>query len=390
MNEGSRSILYGMQILIENQWQQDHAIVIEDHRIKAIIPSEMIKHHLPAHCDEFDKNGYAIPGLIDLHVHGAHGKDVMDASIDSLHIMSNALAAEGVTGFLATTMAAHNEHIEAALKTIAEAMPNKKGAAILGVHLEGPFLAHAKMGAQAEQARQDPNILTMQRWQEVANGAIKVVTLAPELPQAIALIQELNKMQVVASIGHTNATYEETTAAILAGCKQATHLFNAMRGLHQREPGAVGALLLSNVIIAEIIVDGVHLHPAIVELILKMKGKDNLMLITDAMRAKCLGDGEYELGGQRVDVIAHKAMLKDGTLAGSTLRMMDAIKNMIRFTKCTLADAIHMAAYVPAKALNLHASKGSIAVGKDADLVVINADLEVQMTMREGREMFRK
>jgi N-acetylglucosamine-6-phosphate deacetylase len=217
---------------------------------------------------------------------------------------------------------------------------------------------------------------------------IKLVTLAPELPGALPLIKALRDRHIIVSAGHTNATYAEMVAAIRAGCSQATHLFNAMRGLHQREPGAVGALLLSHDVMAELIVDGLHLHPAIVELALRLKGKEKLLLVTDAMRAKCCDDGEYDLGGQTVMVRAGKAKLSDGTLAGSTLRMPQALKNMVQFTSCSLADAVSMAATNPAHVLGLSDRKGTIAVGKDADLVVLNAALDVAFTMREGREVF--
>ena len=226
-------------------------------------------------------------------------------------------------------------------------------------------------------------------WQQAAKGLIKLVTLAPELPGAIEFIQRLRAKSIVVSVGHTDATYEETLAAIQAGCSQATHLFNAMRGFHQREPGAVGALLLTPEVSAELIVDGKHLHPAMVDLVQRLKRKDKLLLVTDAMRAKCLGDGHYELGGQPVDVTGGKATLKNGTLAGSLLRMPQAIKNMEQFSHCTLIDAIDMASANPAGVLGLQTSKGSIEVGKDADLVVMNKDFEVVMTMREGREIFR-
>lgn len=389
MNETMRAIFSGMKVLLDHEWVSKQAVIVEDTKIKAIIPEEMIKHHLPARHHEFHNDCYLIPGLIDLHIHGTHGKDVMDASEDALKTISHALASEGVTGYLATTMTAEKERIEAVLKTVRAAMPKKEGAAILGIHLEGPFIAKSKMGAQRGDVTQDPNVSLMQHWQNLADDAIKIVTLAPELPGALELITALHKMNIIASIGHTNATYDQTNKAIAAGCTQATHLFNAMSGLTQREPGAVTALLLADQISAEIIVDGFHLHPAIVEMILRMKGRDRILLITDAMRAKCLGNGEYDLGGQTVEVIAGKAALKDGTLAGSTLTMTQAIKNMAHFSKCSTIDAIRMATYNPAKVLGLLPYKGTITIGKDADLVVLNADFEVQLTMLEGKEIFK-
>lgn len=388
MDELNRSIFSGMQILIEQKWMKNQAVVVEDNIIKAIIAAEMIEHHLPAKRHEFPEDCYLIPGMIDLHIHGVHGKDVMDGSEEALVFIGRSLAREGVTGFLATTMTADNDHLEAVLKMLPAAMPVPDGAAILGVHLEGPFIAKAKSGAQQSEYTQVPDIDLIKRWQKMANGAIKLVTLAPELPEAINFIKELHEMGVIASVGHTNATYKETCEAITAGCTQATHLFNAMNGLHHRAPGAVGALLLADEVTAELIVDGLHLAPAIAELALRIKGKDRLLLVTDAMRAKCLGDGQYELGGQHVNVTAGKAVLADGTLAGSTLRMPQAVKNMTKFSKCSLEHAIHMASHNPAKVLGLLSRKGTITVSKDADLVVLDAKLDVMLTMREGRVVY--
>jgi N-acetylglucosamine-6-phosphate deacetylase len=195
-------------------------------------------------------------------------------------------------------------------------------------------------------------------------------------------------MDIVASIGHTNATYELTKRAIAVGATYTTHLFNAMRGLHQREPGAVGAILLSPAVTAEIIADGHHLHPAIIQIALKLKTKDHLVLITDAMRAKCMREGQYDLGGQMVTVTNGKAVLSDGTLAGSVLTLSNAIKYMCDVLKISLADAIQMASYNPARVLGIYESKGSIKMNKDADVVVLNAAYEPVLTVCEGRVVF--
>ncbi|MCW5583304.1 MAG: N-acetylglucosamine-6-phosphate deacetylase, partial [Gammaproteobacteria bacterium] len=261
MAELNRCIFSGMSILLGQNWQHHHAVVVENGVIKAILHEEMIQHHLPAKQYSFSKQHYLIPGLIDLHIHGAEDNDVMDGNVEALLSISRVLVAEGVTGFLATTMAMENSYLEEVLKTIAAAIPSREGAAILGVHLEGPFIATAKMGAQRGEYCQPPDLILFQRLQDAAEGAIKLVTLAPELPGALSMVESLHSMDIIASVGHTNATYAETCAAIDVGCSHATHLFNAMRGLHQREPGAVGALLLSRDVYAELIVDGVHLHP---------------------------------------------------------------------------------------------------------------------------------
>lgn len=387
-NNQQRYILSGMKILINREWIKDQALIIEDKKIKALIPHEMISHHMPAIHKKFPANFYLAPGMIDLHIHGAHGHDVMDGSVEALNKISHALASEGVTGFLATTMTATNEKISDVLKIIPAAMRDCTGAEVLGVHLEGPFIAKLKAGAQLADATLDPDIKLVNHWQSISEKAIKLITLAPELKHAEEFIHQIRKLNIVASIGHTHATYAETQAAIAAGCTHATHLFNAMSGLQQRAPGAVGALLLSEKITAELIVDGIHLHPAIVEIALRLKGVERLVLVSDAMRAKCMNDGVYDLGGQEVVVANGKAVLKDGTLAGSTLKLSQAVKNMAAETHCNLIDAIEMATFNPARVLKLDDRKGSIAVGKDADLFVMSHELDVVYTMRGGKEVF--
>jgi N-acetylglucosamine-6-phosphate deacetylase len=388
MNPSERIILSGANILLEDKWVNDYALVIEDRKIKAIIPSDMIAHHLPAKQYTFSAEDSIVPGFIDLHVHGAAGADVMDADIEALNTMSLALAKEGVTGFLATTMTAASDHIEKVLAVIPQVKNNVKGAALLGVHLEGPFIAKEKMGAQRGDAVISPDISLIKQWQQLSDKQIKLVTLAPELSGATEFIETLCKMDIVASIGHTNATFAETEQAIAAGASYATHLFNAMRGLHQREPGAVGAILLSNAVTAELIADGHHLHPAIIDLVLRLKDKNHLVLITDAMRAKCMCDGQYDLGGQQVTVDKGKATLSDGTLAGSVLTLSSAIQYMCDEVKISLADAVRMASYNPARVLGLNESKGSINVNKDADIVVLNAAYEPLLTICQGEVVF--
>ena len=383
-----RFIFSGMRILLKKKWQTNQAVIVEDDKITAIIHADMIKHHLPAEQYEFPKNCYLVPGFIDMHIHGAGGYDVMDGSVEALQHISHFLAKEGVTGYLATTMTADHERIEAALAVMPEAMQNADGAEILGVHLEGPFICKDKMGAQRGADARAPDLELFESWQKISGNTIRLVTLAPELENALSFIKALRDMEVIAGIGHTNATYEQTMAAIAAGSTYATHLFNAMRSMHQREPGTVGALLLANEVSGEMIADGKHLHPAIYELAYRVKSKERLLLVTDAMRAKCMQDGCYELGGQMVDVKAGKVTLPGGALAGSVLTIPEAIKNMMTYTGCALEDAIQMASYNPASKLKLTGKKGSIEVGKDADMVVLNKNLNVKLTMRGGKIIF--
>lgn len=387
MPENNRIIIHGMQMLFDGGFRANEAVVIEGSHIKAIIHANMIEHHLPARQIHYDNHHYLIPGLIDLHIHGANGHDVMDATPQALHHISNALAHEGVTSFLATTMTADAKQIEAAIVNVANEM-QKSNLGILGLHLEGPFINNEKVGAHDLKFVQNPNHDLIKQWQELANGAIKILTLAPELEGATDFIKYLHTHNILAAIGHTNATYEQTEYAINAGAHYATHLFNAMSGLMQRQPGAVGALLLDDRVFAEIIVDNIHLHPAIVELALRIKSINHLILVSDAMRAKCLGDGKYDLGGQSVNVKAGVATLDDGRLAGSTLKLPQAIKIMSEHKNCGFINAIKMASLIPAQVLRMDDKKGSIDVNKDADLAVFNADLQNVMTMRGGEIIF--
>jgi N-acetylglucosamine-6-phosphate deacetylase len=375
-------LLTGAQVYLADGIKKNSGLLLEEGVIAAVTGQAKSKTML-----NFPASYHIVPGFIDLHVHGARGHDVMDGNVTALTNISAALAAEGTTAFLATTMTATPAAIEQALVTVRDFMLTQtagQGARVLGVHLEGPFIAAAKMGAQPGDKILAPNVELMRNWQELAANNVKLVTLAPELADSVALIHYLREQGVVASIGHTDATYAETVSAIAAGCTHGTHLFNAMRGIHQREPGAVTALLLAADVMVELILDGVHLHPAIVQLVLRTKGLENIVLVTDAMRAKCLADGCYELGGQEVLVSKGEARLADGTLAGSVLSMSAALRNVLEFTGCGLGDALRMVAENPARVLGLFDRKGSIEVGKDADVVVLDEDLNVVVTVCGG------
>ncbi len=338
---------------------------------------------------EFPANYHVIPGFIDLHVHGSHGSDVMDATPAALIKISHALAAMGTTGFLATTMTASASEINAALHNVAACMQqsNLPGAQCLGVHLEGPFISANKAGAQAAAHIQAPNIDVFKQWQQASGHAVRLVTLAPEIPDATALIAYLVSENIIASMGHTDATFAQAEAAIHAGCHYMTHLFNACRAMHHREPGVVTAALLADQVVAELIVDGVHLHPAIIKLALRLKKPEKLVLVSDAMRATCLGDGQFDLGGQAVSVEKGVARLADGALAGSTLTMPQAVRNMLNYTDCTLQQIIQFACTNPANVLGLP-QKGKLAVGMDADFVVLDDKFDVVMTVRGGEVVY--
>ncbi|WP_108671607.1 N-acetylglucosamine-6-phosphate deacetylase [Peribacillus acanthi] len=332
-----------------------------------------------------------VPGFIDIHIHGANGADAMDGTEKSLKTMSSFLPSEGTTSFLPTTMTQSPEEIETALRCIHQfSNSDYDGAEIIGVHLEGPFINPSKRGAQPDTHIKQPDLDLFMKWQEASGNTIKLITLAPEMEGALPVIQELCRNGVCVSIGHSDATYEEVVAGIEVGASHVTHFFNGMSGLHHREPGVVGAGLLRKELTVELICDGIHFNQDLIHLVLQSKGLDRIVLITDSMRAKGLKDGQYELGGQAVYVNDNKATLKDGTLAGSIVSMMDCIRLVHSVTNLPFEDIIKLATHNPAKQIGMFDRKGSISQGKDADLVVLNDQLDIVMTICRGKIVYHK
>lgn len=393
IQDNNRLLLKNVEIYMETGIIENGYIKIENDKIAEIGSMER-----PSSFDNYEEivlpdHFTVIPGLIDVHIHGVDGADVMDGTTEALEKMSSALPKEGTTSFLATTMTQSQEAIERALINVSEYIEDQSSsnkAEVLGLHLEGPFVNKQMAGAQPIQYIINPEVSLFEKWQKLANGHIKLVTLAPEVDGGLELVRYLKETGVIASIGHSKSTYEEVSTAIDAGATHATHLFNQMSGLHHREPGVVGAVFLREELKAELISDGIHVKPEVVKLAYKMVGSDRLILITDSMRAKCLKNGTYDLGGQDVTVQDGKAVLSDGTLAGSILKLGEALKNMMEFTGCTLSDVVQMGSVNPAKQLNVFDRKGSIAVGKDADLVVLNENYDVYVTLCKGKIAFLK
>ncbi|MFC0560729.1 N-acetylglucosamine-6-phosphate deacetylase [Halalkalibacter alkalisediminis] len=386
-------LITNVKIYQENTIYEKGYLKIENEEIIEIGPMELCPFDKSIEVLSFSSEHSLLPGFIDLHIHGLHGADTMDGTMTSLKKMAKALPLEGTTSFLATTITQSNENIEAALSNVAAyASTNKEqpAADILGIHLEGPFISSVRAGAQPLSFIQEPDIAVFDKWHELSGELIKLVTLAPESKNGMALLQHLTKIGVVASIGHSDAVYSEVQHAIASGLRHVTHLYNGMRGFHHREPGVAGAALTHSELMVELIADGLHVHPAIVRSTYKTKSAKEIILITDAMRAKGLEDGNYDLGGQQVHVSEGKAVLEDGTLAGSILTMNDAIKNMIAYTGCTLRDVIIMAAENPAKQIGVWSRKGSIALGKDADITILDEHLNVVMTICKGKIAYKK
>lgn len=350
-------------------------------------------------CDCTDKEGFiklpdnliVVPGFIDEHIHGSATADNMDATLDAARTISKTIASEGVTSFLMTTMTEPEDHIEKAMVNAKEFIENPEyiGAKAIGLHLEGPFISVKHKGAQPEESIRKPNVEIFKHYQKLSGNNIKEITFAYE-EDGKALANYLRDTGVVGSIGHTDATCDQTLEAIKEGVSCATHTYNAMKPLHHREAGTVGACLLSNDIYCELICDLIHVSPNAIRLLYKCKGKEKIVLITDAMRAKHMPDGEYSLGGQPVFVKDGAARLENGTLAGSILCMNVALKNMQSVVGTTLEETIDFATANPAKNLHIFDKKGSIKEGKDADFAVIDKDFNVYMTVSEGHIVYKK
>ena len=341
---------------------------------------------------ELPENLIIIQGFIDQHIHGAAGSDAMDGSIDDLKNIATALAKEGTTSFLATTMTQSVENIKKALTAVKEYKEQNisEGAEIVGVHLEGPFIAKEAIGAQPLEYVASPSVDVFKVYEEASGNNIKLVSLAPEVEGSSELIHYLASKKIVASIGHTVATFKDVEKAVNDGATNITHTYHAMKGLHHREAGTVGGALMFDELYAEIICDGIHVSAPAIKVLYKNKPHDKFVLITDAMRAKHMPDGDYELGGQPVIVKNNEARLPNGVLAGSVLRMNHAVRNVMKFLDLPLEEVVKYATINPARNLGIDSTVGSIKVGKRANLVVVDENLEVYMTIRDGVIIYQK
>ena len=362
-------------------------VFLEDGKIIEAAPA--ISKAADAHIEAAGKNWTLVPGFIDVHIHGAAGYDVMDATLEALSGIAAVLPKEGTTSFLATTMTQSGEAMTAALQNASRFQAGDAQAEMLGIHLEGPFISAKQPGAQPVEYIIAPAMDLFLKWQELSGNRIKLVTLAPEVEGGVEFIRALTKDGVVASIGHSDGTWQEMQQALDAGASRVTHLYNQMSAFHHREPGVVGTALLEDRLNAEIIADFIHSHPKSIELAYRQKGAERLVLITDAMRAKGLEPGVYGLAGQDVIVTATDARLKSGRLAGSILTMDAAVKNVHSATHCTISELVAMTSANAAKELGV-TNKGSIAAGKDADLVVLDENLDVQLTICRGTIAYAK
>jgi N-acetylglucosamine-6-phosphate deacetylase len=335
------------------------------------------------------------PGYVDLHIHGSAGYDVMDDTAEALPAIEQLLARHGVTSYFPTTVTAPMDTTLRALERLADAIEKhernnadgKIRALPLGIHLEGPFISHARRGVHPPENLLAPTLALFERFWQAARGRIRMMTIAPELESATEVIAEAAGRGVCVSLGHSDADFAAAERGIAAGARHATHTFNAMRPLDHRSPGILGAVLTDRRVSADIIADGVHLDPAIVKLFANAKGPEQTVLITDATSATGMPDGRYRLGSFEVDVHDGKCMA-NGKLAGSVLTMDRAVRNLARFAEWDLPRAVAAASQNPARVARI-TNKGVLAVGADADFVVLNSECEVLRTFVGGVECSR-
>ncbi len=369
----------GGKIILKDRIAENCALLFTD-KIEGIVPANLV----PCDAEIIDaKGGYVAPGLIDLHIHGYLGKDVCDGKEESIRTISKGLLANGVTGWLPTTMTEDMSVIRKALEVCRELKEESKnwgGSAILGCHAEGPFISESKKGAQDPKYILKPDAAFVKEYADI----IKTITLAPEEDtEDFAAIREICRdTDVVISMGHTSADYETAMAGVNAGVKHATHLFNAMTPLAHRAPGVVGAALNSDVS-AEVIVDTFHVDASFYNMLWKLKGR-KLCFITDCLPAGGLPEGEYTLGGQKIIYKGIVCRLEDGTVAGSVLHLNRGVWNVYTNSDIPLYECVNCASLNPAAVIGMDKTKGSLETGKDADIIITDADFEVKKTIIAG------
>ncbi|PYI55777.1 N-acetylglucosamine-6-phosphate deacetylase [Paenibacillus flagellatus] len=381
-----------VRIAADNGMIERGAVKIEHGRIARVVEHRGGDERMPdidPADDLIDGGGrLLIPGMIDVHIHGANGYDMMDGTERSVEAVSEACASAGCTSFLATSVSSTLDDLLAMIGAVANVTGREPGARIAGIHAEGPYLNVKRKGMQNEAYLRHPDLDEMKRVIEQAGGRLKMVTVAPELPGGMDMVAFLHEQGIVVALAHSDADYDQATEAFRLGASHVTHCFNGMRPIHHRDPGLVAAAFEQPHVSLQAIVDNVHLHPAIVRLMHRVKGPEGVVLITDALQAMGLGDGTYRFGGHDVTVSGGVATLKDGTLASSTVTMNQALKYTVE-AGIPLHDAVTMASRTPADLLGLP-RKGRIAPGADADVALLDDRFEVEWTMIEGRIVYKR
>ena len=382
--------IYASRILTPLEEITEGVILVEDGRIAAIGHRDEVR--VPPGAADYSAAGFTVvPGFVDVHIHGAGGHDVMEANARALDRITSTVARFGTTSIVATTVTAPLDETCRSLEGIARYIRSREkprdnpplAAEILGMHLEGPFISKARRGVHPPDAIEKPSTDVLGKFLEASHGLVKILTLAPELPGAIPLIEFAVAAGLVVALGHTDADYEQARTAIRAGARHAVHTYNAMRPFSHRDPGVIGAILTDPEVTAEIIADGVHVAGPAIQVLLGAKGFDTVILVSDGIAATGMPDGNYRLGNFEVTVTQGVARNSEGKLAGSTLTLDRALRTVVALG-VPLADAVRMATVLPARRLGLAGKKGIIAVGADADLVALTPDLRVAGVMTRG------
>lgn len=387
------TVIHASRILTPDEEISDGIIIVEGSRITGVGHRDTMR--IPAGPTDFVASGMTVvPGFIDLHIHGAGGHDVMEGNARALDRITSTVARHGTTSIVATTVTAPIEDTCHSLEGIARYIHNHESAEdpskedrlaaeILGVHLEGPFISKARRGVHPLDAITKPSVELLDKFIKTANGLVRILTIAPELPGAMGVIAHAVAAKIVVALGHTDADYGQARAAIEAGARHSVHIYNAMRPFTHRDPGVVGAILTDPDVTAEIIADLVHVAGPAIQVLIGTKGFDTVLLVSDGIAATGMPDGNYRLGNFEVTVKDGVARNSEGKLAGSTLTLDRALRNVVALG-VPLTDAIRMATVLPARRLGLAGKKGIIAVGADADLVALTPDLRVAAVMTRG------
>lgn len=367
-------------IILEDKVLENYYMEVENGKIKSFSKDEP---------EEYEDLGEIIaPGLVDTHIHGYHGEDIMNAKKGALEIISKGLLETGVTSFLPTTLTDSTEKLDEACRVVGEEYKDVSGAKVRGVFLEGPFFTEKYKGAQNEKYMSDPDIEKLKKWKDLSDGLVNKIAIAPERAGVADFIHKANAMGVTVALGHSDASYEEAMDAVDEGANIFVHTFNGMSGLHHRNPGMVGAAMNSDAI-SELICDGHHVNPASANILMNAKGRDKIALITDCMSAGGMADGDYKLGEFDVIVANGTARLKEGgNLAGSILKLKDAVKNVVDWEIADVFDAIQMASLIPAKSVGIDDVCGKLKIGYDADFIVLDQSLDLKSTYLNGEKVF--
>jgi len=384
----SLALVHG-QLVTPFRLADDSTVVVQDGRITRVGASADVR--APAGVPVEDVRGCLVaPGFVDLHVHGGAGHDFVDEDPEAIDAACRFHMQHGTTSLVATLALTEPEEFLRRVERIASACARRAGQGVLkGMHMEGPFVNPAISGALNPDFTWPPSVENFRRLERAAGRALKLMTIAPELPGALDVMRVAAQARVTLAIAHSRAPYEQIEEAIDNGLTQVTHIFNAMDPMHHRKPGVVTGALLCHELKVHLIADGLHVHPAVMRLLLKVKGPSGIVLITDAVRACGMPDGEYDFTGRTVRVEAGRVTLPDGTLAGSALTMERAVQTIVEQTDAALTDAVRMASLNGARVLGIDRHKGVVAVGQDADLVVLDPDYRVRMTIVGGRVLHR-